>query len=157
MGGSGTVYPIASPFVENSNVGICMVLPAELEQGSLVLDLEQFFWRCPLDNGLTCLRWGERSRGEPQKKKAKVAWTAPRPKAVTSSTTAASCPYHCPMGSTTSTSRSSSRVDCKRQVAATAQCLSRRVSWWPPALPASLSTVTPSRCCSAAPCIGIVR
>ena len=71
--GSGTVYPIASPFVENSNVGICMVLPAELEQGSLVLDLEQFFWRCPLDNGLTCLRWGERSRGEPQKKKAKVA------------------------------------------------------------------------------------
>merc|ERR1712216_326684 len=73
MGGSGTVYPIASPFGENSNVGICMVLPAELEQGSLVLDLEQFFWRCPLDNGLTCLRWGERSRGEPQKKKAKVA------------------------------------------------------------------------------------
>jgi hypothetical protein len=43
--GSGTVYPSATPFIENSNVGICMLLPADLEQGAVVLDLEQFFWR----------------------------------------------------------------------------------------------------------------
>ena len=72
-----------------------MLLPADLEQGAVVLDLEQFFWRysiyllywytstntgaffshffvcarCPLDESLTSLRWGTKVRGDLQKKK----------------------------------------------------------------------------------------
>jgi TATA-box binding protein (TBP) (component of TFIID and TFIIIB) len=68
--GSGTVYPAASPFLENSNVGICMLLPDEVEQGQVLVDLGQFFVRCPLDDCITSVRWGCQVRGEQRKKKA---------------------------------------------------------------------------------------
>mmetsp|Transcript_17878 Transcript_17878/g.40512 ORF Transcript_17878/g.40512 Transcript_17878/m.40512 type:complete len:411 (-) Transcript_17878:582-1814(-) len=66
---SGTVYPSPSPFEENSNVGICMLLPPDLPQGAVTIDLEQFFLRCPIDSYVTCVRWGDNTRGVPRKKK----------------------------------------------------------------------------------------
>eukprot|EP00293_Proteomonas_sulcata_P004484 CAMPEP_0184327668 /NCGR_PEP_ID=MMETSP1049-20130417/143214_1 /TAXON_ID=77928 /ORGANISM="Proteomonas sulcata, Strain CCMP704" /LENGTH=297 /DNA_ID=CAMNT_0026649933 /DNA_START=110 /DNA_END=1003 /DNA_ORIENTATION=- len=69
---SGTVYPIASPFEESSNVGICMLLPQYAQQDNITvtMDLEQFFNRCPIDGQITSVRWADKVRGQPRKKKA---------------------------------------------------------------------------------------
>lgn len=66
--GSGSVYPVASPFEENSNVGICMLFPPLDETQVFTIDLEQFFTRCPITECVTSVRWAENVRGEPRKK-----------------------------------------------------------------------------------------
>ena len=50
-------------------MGICMLLPDEVVQGMVLVDLAQFFSRCPLDDNITSVRWSGQVRGEQRKKK----------------------------------------------------------------------------------------
>ena len=70
---SGTVYPVPSPFEENSNVGIGNVFSERVADNGphAAINLEQFFLRCPTGGAITCIKWAGQIKGVQKVKKGK--------------------------------------------------------------------------------------
>jgi hypothetical protein len=73
---SGTVYPVPTPFEENSNVGIGNLFPEKVADRSgngphAAINLEQFFLRCPTGGAITCIKWAGQIKGVQKVKKGK--------------------------------------------------------------------------------------
>jgi hypothetical protein len=70
---SGTVYPVPSPFEENSNVGIGNLFPERVADNGphAAINLEQFFLRCPTGGAITCIKWAGQIKGVQKVKKGK--------------------------------------------------------------------------------------